>query len=332
MLGHVAAPHTRTPPPTAVPVPRHRGEESPKRVLDRGFGPIAVDNPWSDALPASTFDHCVALRFSKRYVRIAAYYLIGHQKVAALLYELEDLRPPLLLIQVHINCADRRATLIGAHSIDRARTVVDSTVYVGSNDGIRENDATLLPLRLVPYRAVSWEVGRWSLRGGAGCPLHGGGTVAQGLVGRLLAEVVGTRARVRRRFLCRVDMWLIDNRGATVHVTTGSDGCLIVEESEPHVGYDMGDWGHATVGAIGSETPFADHIGESLLGVREEHEPITGRFALEVASAARAGPGPSACSRCDDLGVAGVMTASEPSWTAPLSGLSPRTLGKLVTV
>ncbi len=71
-------------------------------------------------------------------------------------------------------------------------------------------------------------------------------------------------------------MWLIDNRGATVHVTTGSDGRLIVEEWEPHADCDMGDWGH------GNETPFADHIGESLLGVREEHEPITGRVALEL--------------------------------------------------
>lgn len=43
----------------------------------------------------------------------------------------------------------------------------------------------------------------------------------------------------------------------------------------------MGDWGHVTVGAIGNETPFADHIAESLLGVREEHESITGRVALE---------------------------------------------------
>ncbi|MFD7475164.1 PQQ-binding-like beta-propeller repeat protein [Streptomyces sp. NPDC059837] len=54
--------------------------------------------------------------------------------MAALLHELEDLRPSLLLIQVHVNCAARRATLIGAHSIDRARTVVDGTVYVGSNN------------------------------------------------------------------------------------------------------------------------------------------------------------------------------------------------------
>src|ERR1700761_7977474 len=34
----------------------------------------------------------------------------------------------------------------------------------------------------------------------------------------------------------------------------------------------------------------------------------------------------------DDLDAAGVITASEPSWIAPFSGLSPRALEKLVTV
>lgn len=33
----------------------------------------------------------------------------------------------------------------------------------------------------------------------------------------------------------------------------------------------------------------------------------------------------------NDLAVAGVITASEPSWIAPFTGLSPRTFGKLVT-
>ena len=35
---------------------------------------------------------------------------------------------------------------------------------------------------------------------------------------------------------------------------------------------------------------------------------------------------------CDDFAVAGVITASEPSWIAPFTGLSPRQFGKLVTV
>ncbi|MFH8254249.1 hypothetical protein [Streptomyces roseolus] len=116
-----------------------------------------------------------------------------------------------------------------------------------------------------------------------GCSLHGGGAAAQSLVGRLLAEVVASWHVYGGGDLTGpLDVWLIDDRGATVHVTTGSDECLIVEESEPHTGYDMGDSGRVTVGAIGNETPFADHIGESVLAVREEHEPNTGRVALEL--------------------------------------------------
>ncbi|MEU9979446.1 hypothetical protein [Streptomyces sp. NPDC051014] len=116
-----------------------------------------------------------------------------------------------------------------------------------------------------------------------GCPLHGGGAAAESLVGRLLAEVVASRHVYGGGDLAGpLDVWLIDDRSATVHVTTGSDGCLIVEESEPHSGYDMGDSGRVTVGAIGNETPFADHIGDSILAVREEHEPNTGRVALEL--------------------------------------------------
>ncbi|MFF9340446.1 hypothetical protein ACF1CG_11930 [Streptomyces sp. NPDC014773] len=114
------------------------------------------------------------------------------------------------------------------------------------------------------------------------CPLHGGGADAQSLVGRLLGEVVASRHIYGGGDLAApLDVWLIDDLGAAVHVTTGSDGCLIVEESGPHTGYDMGDSGRVTVGAIGNETPFADHIGESILAVREEHEPNTGRVALE---------------------------------------------------
>jgi hypothetical protein len=115
------------------------------------------------------------------------------------------------------------------------------------------------------------------------CPLHGGGAAAQSLVGRPLAEVLGSQHVYGGNAPAGpLDVWLIDDRGATVHVTTGSDGCLIVEESEPHTGYDMGDSGHVTVGSIGNETPFAEHIGENILGVREEHEPNTGRVAVEL--------------------------------------------------
>jgi hypothetical protein len=116
-----------------------------------------------------------------------------------------------------------------------------------------------------------------------GCPLHGGGAVAQSLVGRLLTEIVASwHLYGGDNPAWPLDGWLLDDQGVTVHVTTGSDGCLIVEETKPHTGYDMGDSGRVTVRAIGNETPFADHIGESILAVREEHEPNTGRVALEL--------------------------------------------------
>ncbi|MFH9419164.1 hypothetical protein [Streptomyces sp. NPDC017529] len=40
-------------------------------------------------------------------------------------------------------------------------------------------------------------------------------------------------------------------------------------------------WGW--VGPVHSETPFADHLGETVLAVREEAGPDTGRLALEIA-------------------------------------------------
>lgn len=116
-----------------------------------------------------------------------------------------------------------------------------------------------------------------------GCPLHGGGAAAQSLVGRLLTEVVGSwHVDDGATPVGPLDVWLVDDLGATVHVTAGSDWCLIVEESAPHTGYDMGDSGRVTVGEIGDGTPFTDHIGKSVLAVREEHEPNTGRVALEI--------------------------------------------------
>ncbi|MFE6719784.1 hypothetical protein ACFVDU_19670 [Streptomyces albidoflavus] len=79
-----------------------------------------------------------------------------------------------------------------------------------------------------------------------------------------------------------LDVWLIDDQGAAVHLTTGSDGCLIVEASKPHAGYDMGDSGCVTVRPVDGEVPWADHVGEDVLEVREEHAPNTGRVALEL--------------------------------------------------
>ncbi|MFD9003707.1 hypothetical protein ACFV0T_22475 [Streptomyces sp. NPDC059582] len=106
---------------------------------------------------------------------------------------------------------------------------------------------------------------------------------AQSLVGRRLAEVVGSwhlyGSGAPRG---PADVRLIADRGAAIHLTTRSDRCLIVAASEPDAGYDMGGSGRVTVGAVGEEMPFADHVGEDVLEVREEHPPITGRVALEV--------------------------------------------------
>ncbi|MGW6970404.1 hypothetical protein [Streptomyces sp. NPDC054952] len=115
------------------------------------------------------------------------------------------------------------------------------------------------------------------------CPLHGAGASAQGLVGRRLAGVVGSWHFYGSDDPAGpLDVWLIDDQEAAVHITTGSDWCLIVEVSEPHAGHDMGESGLITVGAMGDSTPFADHLGESVLAVREDHEPNTGRIALEL--------------------------------------------------
>lgn len=115
------------------------------------------------------------------------------------------------------------------------------------------------------------------------CPLHGAGVSAQSLVGRRLAEVVGSwHLYGRDAPTGPLEVWLIDDLGAAIHLTTAADWCLIVEASEPHAGYDMGDPGRVTVGVIGEGMPFADHVGEDVVEVREEHAPNTGRVALEL--------------------------------------------------
>ncbi|MFH8562178.1 hypothetical protein [Streptomyces sp. NPDC017988] len=115
------------------------------------------------------------------------------------------------------------------------------------------------------------------------CPLHGAGVTGQSLVGRRVVKVVASWHVYRGDDPAGpLEVWLIDDRGVAVRITTGSDWCLIAEESQPHAGYDMGDSGLVTVGAIRQETPFADHIGESVLAVREEHVSNAGRVALEL--------------------------------------------------
>ncbi|WP_306324572.1 hypothetical protein [Streptomyces venezuelae] len=77
-------------------------------------------------------------------------------------------------------------------------------------------------------------------------------------------------------------MWLIDSEAVATHITAGSDWCLIVETSDPFGGYDMAESGRVEVAPISGETPFAHHLGETVLAVSEERVPGAGRIALEI--------------------------------------------------
>ena len=115
------------------------------------------------------------------------------------------------------------------------------------------------------------------------CPLHGSGARPEVLVGRRLVEVFAAwHQSADAGAEDPLDVWLIDSQGSSMHVTTGSDWCLIVESSSPHEGYGMGSWGRVEVAPVGDRTPFAAHLGEGVLAVREEFEPESGRIAIEV--------------------------------------------------
>ncbi|MGW6405069.1 hypothetical protein [Streptomyces sp. NPDC055134] len=115
------------------------------------------------------------------------------------------------------------------------------------------------------------------------CPLHGSGARPEVLVGYRLEEVFAAWHRSEgEEAEDPLDVWLVDSQSSSLHVTTGSDWCLIVEPSSPHEGYGMGSWGRVEVAPVGDRTPFAAHLGEDVLAVREEFEPKTGRIAIEV--------------------------------------------------
>ncbi|MER7540993.1 hypothetical protein ABTX77_40510 [Streptomyces sp. NPDC097704] len=77
-------------------------------------------------------------------------------------------------------------------------------------------------------------------------------------------------------------MWLIDSDAVATRITAGSDWCLTVETSDPFEGYDVAESGRVEVAPISSETPFAHHLGETVLAVSEESVPGSGRIALEI--------------------------------------------------
>ncbi|MFD9124625.1 hypothetical protein [Kitasatospora sp. NPDC059571] len=62
----------------------------------------------------------------------------------------------------------------------------------------------------------------------------------------------------------------------------------MVDQDKPHEGCDMGDWGRIDVQRDSHETPFARHLGDTVLATREEWEPRTGRTALELDFASEA--------------------------------------------
>ncbi|WP_053699019.1 hypothetical protein [Streptomyces sp. NRRL F-5755] len=115
------------------------------------------------------------------------------------------------------------------------------------------------------------------------CPLHGAGVHPEYLVGRRLEQVVASwHLSSTEAPSGPLDVWLIDSEKIATHVTTGSDWCLIVKVSAPSEGYDMAEWGRVEVTPISSETPFADHLGETVLAISEEGDSDTGRLALEI--------------------------------------------------
>ncbi|MFD8754415.1 hypothetical protein ACFV0O_26020 [Kitasatospora sp. NPDC059577] len=115
------------------------------------------------------------------------------------------------------------------------------------------------------------------------CHTHGPGIEPASLIGRRLVRLVASwHVYEGRRDDVPVDLWLIDDHEVATHVMSGTDWCLVVEASEPYEGYDMGDWGRIDVRPTKEETPFARHLGETVLGAWEEWEPMTGRMVLEL--------------------------------------------------
>ncbi|WP_159030027.1 hypothetical protein [Kitasatospora albolonga] len=49
---------------------------------------------------------------------------------------------------------------------------------------------------------------------------------------------------------------------------------MIVETSAPFAGYDMAESGRVEVAPMSGETPFAGHLGETVLAVSEASVPV----------------------------------------------------------
>ncbi len=117
-------------------------------------------------------------------------------------------------------------------------------------------------------------------------------SVSDHLVGRRLQRIVASWHRYAGARSIPLDVWLIDGDAVTTRLTTGSDWCLIVERATPYEGYDMGAGGCVEVASAEDETPFAAHLGETIVAVREEGDAVTGRMALDITFT-------SGCVRCE---------------------------------
>ncbi|MEU7697560.1 hypothetical protein [Streptomyces sp. NPDC039028] len=99
------------------------------------------------------------------------------------------------------------------------------------------------------------------------CALHGAGVRPDYLVGRRLEQVFASwHVYGSEAPSGPLDVWLIDSEAVATRITNGSDWCLIVQMSNPFAGYDMAESGRVEVAPISGETPFADHLGETVLG------------------------------------------------------------------
>lgn len=115
------------------------------------------------------------------------------------------------------------------------------------------------------------------------CPVHGERMDPRELVGRELCAVVASWHHfVGRPVSGPVQVWLVDQFGRFTYISTSADWCLLVEEREPHSGFDMGEYGRFEIGPDSGRTVFARHVGSVVLAVREEHDEMVGRVALEI--------------------------------------------------
>ncbi|MEU2390745.1 hypothetical protein [Streptomyces sp. NPDC007369] len=115
------------------------------------------------------------------------------------------------------------------------------------------------------------------------CPRHGAGTDPTRLVGRTISRIVASwHVCEGERSEAPLDVWLIDSEGDSTRISTGSDGCLIVECTAPHEPYDMGEWGRIEVGEDLGDHPFLRHLGDTVARVSEFAAPETGRTQLEI--------------------------------------------------